>query len=120
LPHPESQINAGNYRIASLEEKLRDANEDCHFVRNQLFDTEIARRNEARVAFQRRLRLEQALYLDCSRAYRETTTRLDTTNTLTGILQEESEMLRQVNETPRQEMEMWRQDFEHGQHNVWL
>jgi hypothetical protein len=53
LPHPESQINAGNHRIASLEEKLRDANEDCHFVRNQLFDTEIAQRNEARVAFQR-------------------------------------------------------------------
>jgi SMC interacting uncharacterized protein involved in chromosome segregation len=103
----QSQVDARNDQIANLEEKLRVAYEDCGLVRNQLYDSEIARNNEAqaRIAFHRHLQLEQALHLDCSEAYGKTMTKLDTVNTLNGILQEEVQRLEQEKETLKREVE---------------
>ena len=86
--------------ISSLEEKLRNCDEDCDFVRNQLYDSEIARYNEAhsKVAFQRHLRLEQYRNYSGAEAYRalqlqhgRTTADLDAANTFNAMLQQKIE-----------------------------
>jgi hypothetical protein len=86
--------------ISSLEEKLRNCDEDCDFVRNQLYDSEIARYNEAhsKVSFQRHLRLEQHINNSGAEAYRalqlqhsKTTADLDAMHTWNAMLQQEIE-----------------------------
>jgi hypothetical protein len=94
----QAQVYVMTQHISSLEEKLRNCDEDCDFVRNQLYESEIARYNEAhsKVAFQRHLRLEQHRNNSGAEAYRalqlqhgKTVADLDAVNTLNAMLQQE-------------------------------
>lgn len=96
----QAQVDAANERIFSLEERLRNSNEDCDFVRNQLYDSEVARYNEAhsRLSLQRHLQLEQHQNSECAENYRalqfqhgQILADVDAVNTLNAMLQQEIE-----------------------------